>query len=127
MKVTVDTSSGAPPGRLFVFELPLEIERYAKALGVQPLFKEARVSEVALPSSATEGRWEFWMSTLQWEDSAHGAVFSANPKAAWAMVKTFARALQSHPQELLTRNEEAGVVYSLHLSEHCGRCPNRHK
>ncbi|MFL5345589.1 MAG: hypothetical protein ACJ8AT_12380, partial [Hyalangium sp.] len=127
MKVTVHASSGAPPGRLFVFELPLDVDRYQTGLVVKPLFKEARVSEVALPESAADGRWDYWMSTLQWEDAAHGAVFSSDPKAAWTAVKAFARELQARPQELLSRNEEAGVVYALHLSDHCGRCPNHHQ
>ncbi|WP_224249885.1 SH3 domain-containing protein [Hyalangium gracile] len=125
MKVSLRTASGSPPGRLFVFELPLEVERYEAQLAVKPLFREARVSEVGLPESATEGRWEYWMSTLQWEDSAHGAVFSSDPKSAWKAVQAFARSLQTKPKELLARNQEAGVVYSLHLSQHCGRCPNR--
>ena len=127
MKVTVHTASGAPPGRLFVFELPLEVDRYQPNLVVKPLFKEARVSEVAVPESAADSRWEYWMSTLQWEDSAHGAVFSSDSKAAWTAVTAFARALQAKPQELLSRNEEAGVVYSLHLSDHCGLCPNHRR
>lgn len=127
MKVTVHTASSTPPGRLFVFELPLDVDRYQTNLVVQPLFKEARVSEVALPEAAADGRWDYWMSTLQWEDSAHGAVFSSDPKAAWTAVKTFARALQTQPKELLSRNEEAGVVYALHLSDHCGRCPNHQR
>ncbi|WP_224366609.1 SH3 domain-containing protein [Hyalangium versicolor] len=127
MKVTVRAASGSPPGRLFVFELPLEVERYESQLGVKPLFREARVSEVALPESAADGRWEYWMSTLQWEDSAHGAIFSSDPKSAWKSVHEFARALAAKPKELLTRNEAAGVVYSLHISEACGRCPNRRK
>ena len=127
MKVTVHAGTGSPPGRLFLFELPLEVDRYETKLTITPLFKEARVSEVALPESAAEGRWEYWMSTLQWEDAAHGALFSSDPKAAWTAVKAFARELQAKPKALLSRNTEAGVVYSLHLSDHCGRCPNRHR
>jgi hypothetical protein len=127
IKVTVRTAAGPPPGRLFLFELPLEVERYETKLTSKPLFKEARISEVALPESATAGRWEYWMSTLQWEDSAHGALFSSDPKAAWATVKAFAKMIQDKPQELLTRNEEGALVYSLHLSAACGRCPNRHR
>jgi hypothetical protein len=127
MKVTVRAAAGAPPGRLFVFELPLEVERYAAQLGIKPLFKEARVSEVALPESAAEGRWEYWMSTLQWEDSAHGAIFSPDPKTAWKAVQAFAKTVQTKPQELLSRNQEGGVVYALHLSQPCGRCPDRRK
>lgn len=127
MRVTVRAGSGAPPGRLFLFELPLEVERYEVQLQVQPLFKEARVSEIALPESANNGHWEYWMSTLQWEDAAHGALFSPDPKTAWKKVQSFAREVQSKPSELLSRNESAGVVYSLHLSQHCGRCPSRRK
>jgi hypothetical protein len=67
------------------------------------------------------------MSTLQWEDAAHGALFASDPKAAWKAVQALARGLQTKPSELLARNEAAGVVYSLHLSQHCGKCPNRHK
>ena len=65
------------------------------------------------------------MSTLQWEDAAHGALFAADAKAAWAAVQGFARALKENPQELRSRNEAQGLVYSLHLSEHCGKCPAR--
>jgi hypothetical protein len=125
MKVTVRAASGAPPGRLFLFELPLEVNRYQPQLEVKPTLHEARVSEVALLNSAAEGRWEYWMSTLQWEDAAHGAVFAADSKAAWAAVQEFARTLKARPQELLTRNEAQGVVYSLHVSAHCGKCPGR--
>lgn len=127
MRVTVRSAASAPPGRLFVFELPLEVERYSTQLGIKPLFKEARVSEVALPESAAGGRWEYWMSTLQWEDSAHGAIFSPDPKTAWMAIQAFAKAVQTKPQELLSRNQEGGVVYALHLSPSCGRCPDRRK
>lgn len=127
MRVTVRAGSGAPPGRLFLFELPLEVERYEAQLQVKPLFKEARVSEIALPESADAGRWEYWMSTLQWEDSAHGALFSPDPKTAWKRVQAFAREVQTQPTELLSRNQSSGVVYALHISEHCGRCPSRRK
>lgn len=127
MRVTVRAGTGAPPGRLFLFELPLEVERYENQPQVKPLFREARISEIALPESADTGRWEYWMSTLQWEDSAHGALFSPDPKTAWKTVQAFAREVQSKPSELLSRNESAGVVYSLHLSQHCGRCPTRRK
>jgi len=127
MRVTVRAGSGAPPGRLFLFELPFEVERYEPQPQVKPLFKEARISEIALPESADEGRWEYWMSTLQWEDAAHGALFSSDPKAAWKAVQAFAREVQARPAESLSRNETAGVVYSLHLSEHCGKCPARRK
>jgi hypothetical protein len=127
MRVTIRVGSGAPPGRLFLFELPLDVERYAARPTVRPSLKEARVSEIALPGPAAEGRWEYWMSTLQWEDVAHGAVFAANPRSAWRSVQAFARELQAKPTELLTRNETADVVYSLHVSEHCGRCPTRRR
>jgi|GEM_PF-2943119 len=127
MRVTVRAGSGAPPGRLFLFELPLEVERYEATPIVKPLFKEARVSEIDLPESANEGRWEYWMSTLQWEDAAHGAVFASDPKAAWKAVQAFARQLQAKPSEVQARNETAGVVYSLHVSPHCGKCPTRRK
>jgi len=125
MKVTVRSASSAPPGRLFLFELPLEVDRYQPKLVIKPSFKEARMSEVALLDSAADGKWEYWMSTLQWEDAAHGAVFAADAKTAWAAVQSFARALKENPKDLLSRNEAQGVVYSLHLSEHCGRCPGR--
>jgi hypothetical protein len=125
MKVTVRAAPGAPPGRLFLFELPLEVDRYQPKLVIKPSFNEARVSEVALLDSAAEGKWEYWMSTLQWEDVAHGAVFAADPKAARAAVQQFARTLKAQPREVLSRNEAAGVVYSLHVSEHCGKCPTR--
>jgi hypothetical protein len=125
MKVTVRAASGAPPGRLFLFELPLEVDRYQPKLIIKPSFREARMSEVALLDSAAEGKWEYWMSTLQWEDAAHGAVFASDAKAAWAAVQGFARALMENPRELLSRNEAQGVVYSLHVSEHCGKCPAR--
>ncbi len=125
MKVTVRAAAGAPPGRLFLFELPLEVDRYQPKLSIHPSFREARVSEVALPDEAVAGRWEYWLSTLQWEDVAHGALFAPDPKAAWKAVQGFAQALKSRPQELLTRNEEHGVVYSLHVSPHCGKCPAR--
>ena len=127
MRVTVRAGAGAPPGRLFLFELPLEVERYEAEPRVKPLFREARVSEIALPEAADGGRWEYWMSTLQWEDAAHGALFSSDPKAAWKAVQAFAKEVQSKPTELLARNASAGVVYSLHLSPHCGRCPDRRK
>jgi hypothetical protein len=125
MRVTVRAASGAPPGRLFLFELPLEVDRYQPKLVIKPSFNEARVSEVALLDAASEGKWEYWMSTLQWEDAAHGALFAADSKAAWAAVQNFARTLKARPQELLTSNEAAGVVYSLHVSPHCGKCPTR--
>lgn len=128
MEVTVRAGSGAPPGRLFLFELPLDVERYEATLEVRPLFKEVRVSEIALPSAAAEGgRWEYWTSTLQWEDAAHGAVFASDPRAALAAVRKFAREVQARPSEALTRNEATGVVYSLHISEPCGRCPSRQR
>jgi hypothetical protein len=127
MKVTVRAGSGMPPGRLFLFELPLDVERYEAKPSVKPSFKETRVSEIALPGSADEGRWEYWMSTLQWDDAVHGALFAPDPKAAWATVQKFARELQAKPSEALTRNEAAGVVYSLHISDHCGKCPARRK
>jgi hypothetical protein len=125
MKVTVRSASGAPPGRLFLFELPLEVDRYQPKLLVKPSLNEARMSEVAPLEPAADGKWEYWMSTLQWEDSAHGAVFAADAKAAWAAVQGFARAIKENPQDLLSRNEAQGVVYSLHISEHCGKCPAR--
>ncbi|MDY7231697.1 SH3 domain-containing protein [Hyalangium rubrum] len=125
MKVTVRTAAGAPPGRLFLFELPLEVDRYQPKLAISPSFKEARVSEVALLDSAAQGKWEYWMSTLQWEDVAHGAVFAPEPKAARKAVQDFARALKANPAEVRSRNESAGVVYAVHVSEHCGRCPGR--
>jgi hypothetical protein len=127
MKVTIRPGSDAPPGRLFLFELPLDVERYAVKPTIRPSFKEARLSEIALPGSAAQGRWEYWMSTLQWEDVAHGALFAADPKSALRSVQAFGRELQAKPAELLTRNEAAGVVYSLHISEHCGRCPARRR
>jgi hypothetical protein len=127
MRVTVRAASGAPPGRLFLFELPLDVDRYQAHLVIKPSFKEARVSEVSLLHSAAEATWEYWMSTLQWEDVAHGALFAPDPKSAWKAVQTFARELQARPTEVLARNETAGVVYSLHVSEHCGKCPARRR
>jgi hypothetical protein len=127
MRVTVRAGSGAAPGRLFLFELPLEVERYEVTSEVTPLFKEARVLEIALPGSSAEGRWEYWASTLQWEDAAHGALFAPDPKAAWAAVLKFAREVQARPSEALERNEMAGVVYSLHISEPCGKCSPQRK
>lgn len=125
LRVTVRAAPGSPPGRLFLFELPLDVDRYQPKLVVKPSFNEARVSEVALLDSAAEGKWEYWMSTLQWEDAAHGALFAPDAKAAWAAVQGFARTLKDNPKDLLSRNEAQGVVYSLHLSEHCGKCPSR--
>ncbi|MBN1205960.1 MAG: SH3 domain-containing protein [Myxococcaceae bacterium] len=125
MRVTVRAGTGAPPGRLFLFELPLDVERYETSPVVKPLLKELRLSEVDLPDSADLGRWEYWMSTLQWDDAAHGALFAPDPKAAMKAVQAFARELRAKPPELLARNESAGVVYSLHVSEHCGKCPAR--
>jgi hypothetical protein len=127
MRVTLRAGTGAPPGRLFLFELPLEVERYEASPVVKPLLKEARLAEVDLPESADQGRWEYWMSTLQWDDAAHGALFASDPKAAMKAVQAFARELRAKPTELLSRNETAGVVYSLHVSEHCGKCPARRK
>jgi len=127
MRVTVRAGSGAPPGRLFLFEVPFEVERYEPQLQAKPLFKEARVSEIALPESAAGGRWEYWMSTLQWEDAAHGALFAPEPKAAWQTVQAFARQVQANPEKARTGNESSGVLYSLHLSQHCGKCPGRRK
>jgi hypothetical protein len=127
MRVTVRAGSGAPPGRLFLFEVPFEVERYEAQPQVKPLFKEARVSEIALPESAGGGHWDYWMSTLQWEDVAHGALFASDPKAAWKTVQAFAREVQARPERARTSNETAGVMYSLHLSNHCGRCPARRK
>jgi hypothetical protein len=127
MRVTVRAGSGTPPGRLFLFELPLEVERYEATTEVTPLFKEARVLEISLPGSSAEGRWEYWVSTLQWEDAAHGALFAPDPKAAWAAVQKFAREVRATPAEALTRNETAGVVYSLHISEPCGKCSAQRK
>ncbi|HVG58778.1 MAG TPA: SH3 domain-containing protein [Hyalangium sp.] len=127
MRVTVRSGSGAPPGRLFLFELPLEVERYEATTEVTPLFKEARVLEISLPGSSAEGRWEYWASTLQWEDAAHGALFAPDPKAAWAAVQKFAREVQARPSEAIERNESAGAVYSLHISEPCGKCSAQRK
>lgn len=107
--------------------MPFEVERYEPQLQAKPLFKEARVSEIALPESAAGGRWEYWMSTLQWEDAAHGALFAPEPKAAWRTVQAFARQVQANPEKARTGNESSGVLYSLHLSQHCGKCPGRRK
>ena len=127
MRVTVRAGSGAAPGRLFLFELPLDVERYEVTSEVTPLFREARVLEIALPGSSAEGRWEYWASTLQWEDVAHGALFAPDPKAAWAAVQKLAREVQARPSEALERNETAGVVHSLHISEPCGKCSAQRK
>ena len=43
------------------------------------------------------------------------------------LLQAFAKDLQARPQDLLAGNERAGLVYALHLSQHCGRCPNRRK
>jgi hypothetical protein len=127
MRVAVRPGSAAPSQSLFLFELPLEVDRSQDRTVLTPTFREARMAEVSLPSASGEGRWEYWMSTLQWEDSAHGALFAPDAKAAWKAMQDFAQALKKTPAAFLERNESQGVVYALHISQHCGKCPTRQK
>ncbi|SES98401.1 SH3 domain-containing protein [Stigmatella erecta] len=127
MRVTVRPGSAAPSQSLFLFELPLEVDRYQDKAVLSPAFREARMAEVRLPSASGESRWEYWMSTLQWEDSAHGALFAPDAPAAWKAMQDFAQALKKTPEAFLERNDFEGVVYALHLSRHCGKCPTRQK
>ncbi|ADO71727.1 uncharacterized protein STAUR_3939 [Stigmatella aurantiaca DW4/3-1] len=127
MRVSVKPGMGLSSQTLFLFELPLEVNRYQDKPVFTPAFREARMTEVLLPLASGEGRWEYWMSTLQWEDSAHGALFAGDGTAAWKILQDFAQALMKTPEAFLERNEFQGVMYTLHISRHCGKCPTRQK
>ncbi|MDC0707113.1 SH3 domain-containing protein [Stigmatella sp. ncwal1] len=127
MRVSVKPGSGLSSQTLYLFELPLEVNRYQDKAVLTPAFREARMAEVLLPLGSGEGRWEYWMSTLQWEDSVHGALFAGDATAAWKVMQDFAQALKKEPETFLGRNESQGVVYALHISRHCGKCPTRQK
>ncbi|SEM13961.1 hypothetical protein SAMN05444354_11257 [Stigmatella aurantiaca] len=127
-RMRVSVKPGSQPGlSLYLFELPLEVNRYQDKPVLTPAFREARMLEALLPLGPAEGRWEYWISTLQWEDSAHGAILGMDATAAWKVMQDFAQALKKTPEAFLERNEYEGVVYTLHLSRHCGKCPTRQK
>lgn len=126
-RMRVSVRPGSQPASLYLFELPLEVNRYQDKPVLTPAFREARMAEALLPLGPAEGRWEYWMSTLQWEDSVHGALLSTDATAAWTVMQDFAQALKKTPEAFLERNAYEGVVYALHLSRHCGKCPTRQK